>query len=847
MLTDKEAKIKLKALASKEPDRYYATGVLKDEGFVRNQCASCGSHFWATEQTDVCGDPNCAGGYKFIGNSPAKFELDYVETWQKFAKLFSKWGYTPIKRYPVIARWRQDTDFVQASIYDFQPYVVSGEVDPPANPLVVPQFSLRFNDIDNVGITGAHYTGFIMIGQHAFQPPEKYDQDKYFTDIHNWLKQGLGLSNEDIKFHEDAWAGGGNSGPSMEFFSGGLELGNQVYMSYQNTPEGFKDLPLKVLDMGMGHERNAWFSQGKSTSYETTFPTVMNNIRKTISTNFDEDLMQRFLPYASYLNADEVGNLDAAWQKVADELHEDKTTLKKEISKQAALYSIAEHSRSLLFALADGGLPSNVGGMYNLRVILRRALQFIDKYEWDDLSLPLLTEWHAHYLKPLFPELQEKLPQIHTILDVEKSKYNATKQKTSQIISRVLDKELGTNELIDLYDTQGISPELIAEEAEKQGKQIEVPDNFYALVTEKHEKPEQASATKKEEQLDLEGVTDTQANYYSDWSAVQFNGTVLKIIDNHVVLDQTNFYPTSGGQMHDQGTLAGQKVVDVFKQGGVIIHTLSEVPKFQEGNVVEGKIDLERRKQLTQHHTATHIINAAAKNVLGNHINQASAKKDLEKAHLDVTHYELINEEQVKAIEDEANRIAQLGIDTKLQFLPRTQAEQNYGMRIYQGGAVPGKVLRIVQISDIDIEACGGTHLNNTKEIGKIKIVKATKVKDGVVRLVFTAGEAAENIESGAEEEVKELEDFLGVLRSQIVPRCEEIFSKWKKVRKLFKKGEEIPDELFKFTSSETIEISDDKILIKCAESLKTQPEHIKKTIERFMNEIEQWKNAKND
>src|SRR3989344_4674169 len=119
-----------------------------------------------------------------------------------------------------------------------------------------------------------------MIGQHAFMPPEQWNQAKYFRDIHSWLTKGLKLPNKEITYHEDAWAGGGNFGPSMEFFSRGLELGNQVYMQYEITDKGPKELDLKVLDMGMGHERNAWFTGGKATSYETTFPEVCTKLRK---------------------------------------------------------------------------------------------------------------------------------------------------------------------------------------------------------------------------------------------------------------------------------------------------------------------------------------------------------------------------------------------------------------------------------------------------------------------------------------------------------------------------------------------------------------------------------------
>ena len=124
--------------------------------------------------------------------------------------------------------------------------------------------------------------------------PKDWNQAKYFQDIHSWLSKGLGLPNEEITFHEDAWAGGGNFGPCMEFFSRGLELGNQVYMMYEQTPSGFKELNLKVLDMGMGHERNAWFTQGKSTSYETTFPTVVKKLYGITGIETDHELMQKF-------------------------------------------------------------------------------------------------------------------------------------------------------------------------------------------------------------------------------------------------------------------------------------------------------------------------------------------------------------------------------------------------------------------------------------------------------------------------------------------------------------------------------------------------------------------------
>ena len=248
MPTDKEIKKVFKKKASQNPEKYYAVEYLLKQGFERKQC-ECNTYFWTVNKKQKkCGDPACSGGYKFINNTPAKTKLDYVQMWQKFSSFFSKLGYKVINRYPVVARWREDQYWVGASIYNFQPHVVSGAVSPPSKSLVVPQTCLRFNDIDNVGITGSHYTCFVMIGQHMFVKKDEWNQNEVFEHIHSWIVVGLGIPNKDITFHEDAWAGGGNFGPCMEFFSRGLELGNQVYMLFETRNDNMShELEIKVL------------------------------------------------------------------------------------------------------------------------------------------------------------------------------------------------------------------------------------------------------------------------------------------------------------------------------------------------------------------------------------------------------------------------------------------------------------------------------------------------------------------------------------------------------------------------------------------------------------------------
>ncbi len=834
MLSQKEIKQNFKKEISKDPDKYFPVKTLKSLDFKRYQCKKCSNFFWSIEPNDICGDPSCSGGFRFIGNSPAKNKLDYIDVWKKFSKIHKDLGYTPIKRFPTVARWNPTAEFTLASIAAFQPFVVSGEVEPPANPLVIPQFCLRFNDIDNVGLTG-HFTGFVMLGQHAFVPPKDYNKDKYLSDHLTWLNKGLGINNKDLTIHEDAWIGGGNLGNSMEFFSRGLEISNQVYMQYAVFGDKIEELKIKVLDMGEGQERAAWFTQGTSTSYESTFPGIIDYLKKQTGIKINQKLMKDFLPYSSYLNADEVENIENSWKFIAKKLNLRSEELKEQILPLQALYSVAEHTRSLLVAITDSALPSNVGGGYNLRIILRRALAFIEKYKWN-IDLSKLFELHASYLKPLFPELSENLSDVEKIIKVEKIKYDATRQKSKQIVSKLITKDITANDLLRLYDSDGIPPEIIKEEALNIGKQIKIPDNFYAKVSELHEKQEQKHATGKSEKLDLKNIQETELLFYKNEKQTEFKAKIIKIINNNVILDKTCFYGTSGGQLYDTGYIDNNEVIEVFKQNNVIIHVLKEKPDLKINDVIKGEINWERRYQLMQHHTTTHIINAAAKKVLGNHVNQAGAFKDVDKARIDITHYEPLSLEEVKKIEDTANEIVKKKIKIIKKFMSRTEAEKEYGMLIYQGGVPIGKNLRIVNISGLDVEACGGTHLDNTEEAGLIKITKSNKISDSIVRIEFKSGKAALSETNKESRILEETARLLNCSKEEVLGRAEELFTKWKKV---VKKKEYAKEDLI-LSSNKKEKGTDEELLKKTASIFKTQLEFVPKTAKRFLEEIKQ-------
>ncbi|MBW3014008.1 alanine--tRNA ligase [Candidatus Woesearchaeota archaeon] len=840
MLTDKQQKEQFKPVTSKNPDKYFATAVLKEQGFVRKKC-KCGTYFWSVNKTQTtCGDPACSGGFRFYKSNPCKKKMSYVEVWLEFAKMFKKLGYTPIKRYPVVARWNPTMEYTNASIAAFQPFVVSGEVEPPANPLVIPQFCMRFVDTDNVGITGSHHTGFVMIGQHMFVKPKDWDQNEVFRHIKGWVNKGLGLPDKEITFHEDAWAGGGNFGCCMEFFSRGVELGNQVYMLYEQTPEGPKELNLKVLDMGMGMERNAWFSQGTPTIYDAVFPAVLKKLYSATGYKADASFMKKFTPHAGELNLDEVDDIDKAWRSVAKKVDMTPKALKEKIQPMAGIYSIAEHMRSLLVTLNDGALPSNVGGGYNLRMLIRRSLGFIDKYGWK-IYLPDVCKWHANELKPVFPELRKNLDDVSRILDVEINKYENTKQKSHSIVESIVKKKqtIDTDKLIELYDSQGIAPDIIQQAAAKEKIKVNVPDNFYKLVSERHEKVEQIHATRRKAEADFEEVPETEVLYYDDYKVTKFRSKIVSVVGKNIVLDKTYFYPTSGGQMHDTGTIDKKPVVDVFKQGSVIVHVMDKDHKFKVGQSVDCAIDQDRRFQLAKHHTATHIVNAAARRILGPHINQAGAKKTEEKAHLDITHFQGVTQEELDAIETESNRIVSESIKMESCFMARNDAEKKYGMSIYQGGAVPGKQLRMVNIPEVDVECCAGTHLHNTGEVGQIKILGATKIQDGVVRITFVAGDAAKKADKEESGILKELSKLMKVKENQLPARAEELFTKWKKARKAAKKKKKIDVKEFDLVSDESY---DGDIIEKVAEVFSTQPEHIVKTAQRFLKELDDLK-----
>jgi len=490
----------------------------------------------------------------------------------------------------------------------------------------------------------------------------------------------------------------------------------------------------------------------------------------------DRDFQTRFAKYAGILNVDEIEDVNSVWKDVAKSLDTDIDALQDQVYRMRALYAIADHTRSLLVAIHDGSLPSNVGGGYNLRNLLRRCWTLVDQYNLD-LDINDVFRSHIDEFGSWYTELRD-YGSLFDIIEVEKKRYEESRRKSRDIVKRMVkSKESFTPEkLVELYDSQGISPELIKEAR----PDVQIPEDFYARVQARHE----AKASRKIEASETVGLPKTEPMYYEHPGQFKFEANVIKLITpTKVVLDRTLFYPLGGGQASDTGFIDGIKVVDVYKQDGVIVHAL-ESPLSADRKKVMGEVDQDRRRILSAHHSATHIVNYAARKVLGEHVWQAGAEKTPEKARLDITHYESLTFAQLQEIERVANELVMKQVPIRTREMSRTAAEMEYSMRIYQGGAVPGKVLRIVIVEGYDVEACGGIHVDNTSKVGFIKMLSSERIQDGVVRLEFKSLQQAVGEVQRHETILREVSDLWGVGYDDIPKTAQRFFNEWKELSK---------------------------------------------------------------
>jgi alanyl-tRNA synthetase len=791
-----------------ELEEEYRLDYFETEGFVRRECTGCGAHFWTRDHDrELCGEPPCED-YSFIDNPGFDEEYTLEEMREAFLSFFEEHDHERIEPYPVAAnRWRDDVLLTQASIYDFQPLVTSGQTPPPANPLTISQPCIRMQDIDNVGKTGRHTMAFEMMAHHAFNTREDVPEDRYAYHGEVYWKdetvqycdelfESLGADLAEITYIEDPWVGGGNAGPAIEVIYQGAELATLVFMCMEQDPDGeyeMKDgnrysfMDTYIVDTGYGLERWTWMSQGTPTVYEAVYPEMIAFLKENAGIDLSEaeaELVNRAAKLAGRMDIDEAEDMETARGDIAEKLDVETDRLESLMEPLEDIYAIADHCRTLAYMFGDGIVPSNVKTGYLARMVLRRTKRLCDTVGVD-APLDELVDMQAERLG------YENRDTVRDIVRTEVEKYRETLDRGSRRVEQLAEEyarksePVPTSELIELYDSHGIQPDMVEAIAEEAGARVNVPDDFYSLVAERHDSGEAFDEAEESETERLDDLPETERLYYEDQQRTEFEAVVLDVFEREdgydVVLDQTMFYPEGGGQPADTGSLSTDdvtvEVTDVQRRDGVILHRTDESPG--KGEFVRGQIDTHRRRQLMRNHTATHVVIHAARQVLGEHIRQAGAQKGVDASRIDVHHYERITREEEREIERYANELVMENTPVKQEWPHRNEAEERHGFDLYQGGIPPGTNIRLIHVAE-DVQACGGTHVARTGDIGAIKLHTTERVQDGVERISFAAGDAAIRATQRTEDALYEAADVLDVTPEEVPETAERFFEEWK-------------------------------------------------------------------
>lgn len=784
----------------------YQLEYFKTQGLTRKVCKSCGSAFWTRDSSrESCGDAPCEP-YTFIGNPV--FNIHTLDSMREaYLSFFEKHGHTRVERYPVVARWRDDIYLTIASIADFQPFVTGGIVPPPANPLTISQPCIRLNDLDSVGRSGRHLTTFEMMAHHAFNTPseEIYWKDRT-VELCDQFIASIGGDITKVTYKEHPWIGGGNAGPSLEVLIGGLEIATLVFMSlgrqktsapgYDLNGEMYYPMKLRIVDTGYGLERLVWASKGSPTIYDAVFPEMVSKVMSAagLSHMLDNKEFTKILA----LNAKFAGLMDISGtnlfqlrKKVAAAIDISPEKLDKMITPIEKVYAVVDHTRCLAYMLGDCIVPSNVREGYLARLVIRRTLRMMNELNIQEPLADLVEQQTRNIGTNTF---EQDISIVREIVDRETEKYASTLERGTRIVQKIAQsykaksQRVPLSEIITLYDSHGIQPEMVKDIATKEGAVVDLPDNFYSMVAEMHSESKKEVVEDKTSKYSVrvDGLPPTKKLYYEQSSDIEFEAVVLDFFDGYAVTDQTLFYPDGGGQPADTGTLVSSdsmvRVDGVVKIGEVILHHITG-GVLRRGERVKGIVDEERRWSLMRHHTATHILLHAAKEVLGVHIHQAGAQKGSESSRIDIRHFKHITPDELRKIETEANRMIMASQPVEISIEDRTKAEQKYGFSLYQGGIPPGRDIRVVKVAG-DIEACAGTHCRNTGEVGVIKIIRVEHIQDGIERIEFTAGLAAIFYMQHLEHIVASSSEVLSVQPDNLPSSVSRFFNEWKDQKK---------------------------------------------------------------
>src|SRR5208283_1497361 len=469
----------------------YALPFFKQEGFVRKHCPKCGEYYWTQNpEQETCGESSSdeCGYYTFINNPATKKKYSLSEMREAFLSFFEKEGHTRIKPYPVVARWRKDIYLTHASIIDFQPYVTEGISPPPANPLVISQPCIRLTDISNTGPTfGRHLTIFEMGGAHAFNYPDKevYWKDETVRFHQRFATEALGIKSDEVIYKEGVWVGG----------------------------DDFIELPIRTVDTGYGIDRFAWISQGVTNAFQAIYGKMLDKIYAMAGiTNIDNDFLARVAKYSGLASVDKTANRMVTRRRVAELTEIDLQTLEKVLVPIENAWAVTDHTKTLSFMLSEGIVPSNIQEGYLARLLFRRVYRLMRTLNMDPAKLYDIVDKQVDYWSKDFPHIKEMQSEIIEMLKVEEEKFKETLLRGEGMVKRIADelKANGTSKLpmdtlTELYDSHGLPPEIVKQAAEKEGVQVELPENFYALIAKRHmqaAKPVEEEETQAEKTLE---------------------------------------------------------------------------------------------------------------------------------------------------------------------------------------------------------------------------------------------------------------------------------------------------------------------------------------------------------
>ncbi|APC77471.1 TPA: alanine--tRNA ligase [Staphylococcus aureus] len=702
-------------------------------------------------------------------------KLKASEIRQKYLDFFVEKGHMVEPSAPLVPIDDDTLLWINSGVATLKKYF-DGRETPKKPRIVNSQKAIRTNDIENVGFTARHHTFFEMLGNFSigdyfkqeaiefaweFLTSDKWmgmEPDKLYVTIHPEDMEAYNIWHKDIGLEESRiiriegnfWdIGEGPSGPNTEIFydrgeaygqddpaeemyPGGeneryLEVWNLVFSEFNhNKDHSYTPLPNKNIDTGMGLERMASVSQNVRTNYETDlFMPIMNEIEKVSG--------------KQYLVNNE---------------------------QDVAFKVIADHIRTIAFAISDGALPANEGRGYVLRRLLRRAVRFSQTLGINEPFMYKLVDIVADIMEPYYPNVKEKADFIKRVIKSEEERFHETLEDGLAILNELIKKakattnEINGKDAFKLYDTYGFPIELTEEIAVQAGLKVDMT-TFESEMQQQRDRARQARQNSQSMQVQSEVLKNiTSASTFVGYDTETAQTTLTHLIYNgeevsqveagetvYFMLTETPFYAVSGGQVADTGIVYNDNfeiaVSEVTKApNGQNLH--KGVVQFGQVNVgatVSAEVNQNDRRDIQKNHSATHLLHAALKSVLGDHVNQAGSLVEADRLRFDFSHFGPMTNDEIDQVERLVNEEIWKGIDVNIQEMDIASAKEMGAMALF--GEKYGDVVRVVNMAPFSIELCGGIHVRNTSEIGLFKIVSESGTGAGVRRIEALTGKAA--------------------------------------------------------------------------------------------------------